>query len=100
MIKRRAVFNMSRVKSKNTKPEIQVRKFLHAIGFRFRLRVKNLAGHPDIVLPKHKTVTFVNDSFWHGHEGCKHFTMPKTNTDWWINKINGNKANDQGNYFP
>jgi DNA mismatch endonuclease (patch repair protein) len=88
-------YNMSRIKGKNTKPEMLVRKFLHANGFRYRLHVKNLPGKPDIVLPKYKTVIFVHGCFWHGHEGCKYFVVPKTRTEWWLNKINGNVENDQ-----
>jgi DNA mismatch endonuclease (patch repair protein) len=88
-------YNMSRIKGKNTKPEMLVRKFLHAHGFRYRLHVKNLPGKPDIVLPKYKTVIFVHGCFWHGHEGCKYFVVPKTRTEWWLNKINGNVENDQ-----
>jgi len=87
-------FNMSRIKGKNTKPEILVRKFLHANGFRYRLHVKNLPGKPDIVLPKYKTVVFVHGCFWHGHAHCKYFVVPKTRTDWWLNKINSNITND------
>jgi DNA mismatch endonuclease, patch repair protein len=87
-------YNMSRIKGKNTKPEMLVRKFLHANGFRYRLHVKDLPGKPDIVLPKYKTVVFVHGCFWHGHEHCKYFKVPKTRTDWWLNKINGNIAND------
>lgn len=86
---------MSQIKGKNTKPEMLVRKFLHAHGFRYRLHVKNLPGKPDIVLPKYKTVIFVHGCFWHGHEGCKYFVIPKTRTDWWLNKINSNIANDR-----
>ena len=85
---------MSRIKGKDTKPELLVRKFLHAHGFRYRLHVKGLPGKPDIVLPKYKTVIFVNGCFWHGHEGCKYYIVPKTRTEWWLNKINGNIAND------
>jgi DNA mismatch endonuclease (patch repair protein) len=87
-------YNMSRIRSKNTKPEMLVRKFLHAHGFRYRLHVKNLPGKPDIVLPKYKTVIFVHGCFWHGHKHCKYFVVPKTKTDWWLAKINGNIAND------
>jgi DNA mismatch endonuclease (patch repair protein) len=87
-------YNMSRIKGKNTKPEMLVRKFLHANGFRYRLHDKKLPGKPDIVLPKYKTVIFVHGCFWHGHEGCKYYVVPKTKTEWWLNKINGNKAND------
>jgi DNA mismatch endonuclease, patch repair protein len=87
-------YNMSRIKGKDTKPEMLVRKFLHAHGYRYRLHVKNLPGKPDIVLPKYKTVIFVNGCFWHGHEGCKYYVVPKTKTEWWLNKINGNISND------
>lgn len=85
---------MSQIKSRNTKPEMLVRKFLHANGFRYRLHVKNLPGKPDIVLPKYKTVIFVHGCFWHGHEHCKYYVVPKTRTEWWLAKINFNIAND------
>ena len=85
---------MSRIKGKNTKPELLVRKFLFANGYRYRLHVKNLPGKPDIVLPKYKTVIFVHGCFWHGHANCKYYVVPKTNTDWWLQKINGNIAKD------
>jgi DNA mismatch endonuclease (patch repair protein) len=88
-------YNMSRIRSKDTKPEMLVRKFLHANGFRFRLHDKKLPGKPDIVLPKYKTVIFVNGCFWHGHEGCKYFVVPKTRTGWWLEKIGRNKENDK-----
>ena len=81
---------MSMIKGKNTKPEMLVRRFLHAKGFRYRLHAKNLPGKPDIVLPKYKTVIFVHGCFWHGHQMCKYFVIPKTNTVFWLNKINGN----------
>ena len=87
-------YNMSRIKGKNTKPEMLVRKYLFAHGFRYRLHSKKLPGKPDIVLPKYKTVIFVHGCFWHGHKDCKYFVVPKTRTDWWLNKINGNKANE------
>jgi DNA mismatch endonuclease, patch repair protein len=87
-------YNMSRIRSSNTKPEMLVRKFLHAQGFRYRLHVKNMPGKPDIVLPKYKTVIFVHGCFWHGHEGCRYYAVPKTRTEWWLNKINTNIAND------
>ncbi len=87
-------YNMSRIKGKNTKPEMLVRKFLHANGFRYRLHDKKLPGKPDIVLPKYKTVIFVHGCFWHGHEGCKYYTVPKTRTEWWEEKINGNIVKD------
>lgn len=90
-------YNMSRIKAKNTKPELIVRKFLHKNGFRYRIHVKDLPGKPDIVLPKYKTVIFVQGCFWHGHGNCDYFVVPRTRTDWWLNKINKNIANDQTN---
>ena len=87
-------YNMSRIRAKNTKPEMLVRKFLHAQGFRFKLHDKKLPGKPDIVLPKYKTVIFIHGCFWHGHKGCKYFVVPKTRTEWWLKKINSNIAND------
>lgn len=91
-------YNMSQIKGKDTKPEILVRKYLFSKGFRYRLHSKYLPGKPDIVLPKYKTVIFVNGCFWHGHENCKKFVIPKTKTDWWLVKINRNKTNDRQNY--
>jgi len=91
-------YNMSLIKSKNTKPEILVRKFLFANGFRYRLNDKKLPGKPDIVLPKYKTVIFVNGCFWHGYENCKYFKLPNTRTEWWKDKIDKNKDNDFKNY--
>jgi DNA mismatch endonuclease (patch repair protein) len=87
-------YNMSRIRSKDTKPEMQVRRFLHKSGFRFRLHVKDLPGKPDIVLPKYKTVIFVHGCFWHGHDGCGKAALPTTRTDWWKEKINRNIQND------
>ena len=87
-------FNMSLIKGKNTKPEIMVRKFLFANGFRFRVHDKRLSGKPDIVLTKYKTAIFVHGCFWHGHEKCKYFVVPKTNTEWWLDKINKTKSHD------
>ena len=87
-------YNMSQIKGKNTKPEMLVRKFLHATGFRYRLHSKNLPGKPDIILPKYKTVIFVHGCFWHGHKMCKYFVLPETNTSFWLNKINGNISRD------
>jgi DNA mismatch endonuclease, patch repair protein len=87
-------YNMSRIRSKDTKPEILVRKFLHKNGFRYRLHVKDMPGKPDMVLPKYKTVVFIHGCFWHGHDGCKYYVVPKTRTEWWLNKINGNINND------
>lgn len=88
-------YNMSRIKGKNTKPEILVRKFLFSKGFRYRLHVKNLPGKPDIVLPKYKTIIFINGCFWHGHENCKYYVIPKTRTEWWIQKIIDTQTHDQ-----
>jgi DNA mismatch endonuclease (patch repair protein) len=88
-------YNMSRIRSKNTKPEETVRKALFAAGFRYRKNDKRLLGHPDIVLPKYKTVIFVNGCFWHGHEGCRYFIWPKTNKEYWMEKINGNVERDK-----
>lgn len=87
-------YNMSRIKGKNTKPEMLVRRFLFANGYRYRLNVKTLPGKPDIVLPKYKTVIFINGCFWHGHEGCRYFVIPKTRTEWWIEKITGTQKRD------
>lgn len=88
-------YNMSQIKGKNTKPEILVRKHLHSKGFRYRLHDKSLPGKPDIVLKKYKTVIFVNGCFWHGHEGCKYFILPKTRTEWWKDKIFKTKERDK-----
>jgi DNA mismatch endonuclease, patch repair protein len=92
--KKQRSFNMSRIRSSNTQPELLVRKFLFAQGYRYRINVKNLPGKPDIVLPKHRTIIFVHGCFWHGHANCKYFKIPKTRTEWWNNKINTNKTND------
>ena len=86
---------MSRIRSKNTKPELIVRSVLHRMGYRFRLHRKDLPGKPDIVLPKYKTVIFVHGCFWHGHSGCKRGNIPKTNKNYWIPKINKNKDRDR-----
>ena len=91
-------YNMSRIRNKDTKPEEIVRKYLFAQGFRYRKNDKKLPGKPDIVLPKYKTVIFVNGCFWHKHEGCKYFVWPKNNEAFWRNKINGNVAHDDKVY--
>ena len=85
---------MSRIKSKDTKPELIVRRYLHAHGYRYRINVKRLPGTPDLVLRKYKTVIFINGCFWHGHEGCKYFVMPKSNSQFWQKKIERNKQRD------
>lgn len=90
-------YNMSRIQSKNTKPEMLVRRFLHGKGLRFRLHKKELPGKPDIVLPKYKTAIFVQGCFWHGHEGCRYFILPGTRTEWWLAKINRTKELDKQN---
>lgn len=87
-------YNMSQIRSKNTKPEVTLRKELFANGFRFRIHAKDLPGKPDIVLKKYQTVIFVHGCFWHGHKDCKYFVVPKTRTEWWMNKITGNQQND------
>lgn len=81
---------MSHIRGTNTKPEILVRQFLFRHGFRFRIYRKDLPGKPDIVLPKYKTAIFINGCFWHGHSGCKYATIPKTNYEFWLDKITGN----------
>lgn len=88
-------YNMSRIKGKNTKPEEIVRKYLFSKGFRYRKNDKRLPGTPDIVLPKYKTVIFVNGCFWHGHESCKYFVWPKNNADFWKKKIEDNISRDK-----
>lgn len=90
-------YNMSRIRSKNTKPEEMVRKYLFSQGFRYRKNDTRLPGKPDIVLPKYKTVIFVNGCFWHKHENCKYFVWPKTNEDFWRTKISANVSRDQEN---
>ena len=85
---------MSRIRSKDTKPEMVVRRHLHALGFRYRLHVSKLPGRPDIVLPKWRTVIFVNGCFWHRHEGCKIATMPKSNVEFWTAKFQRNVERD------
>ena len=91
-------YNMSRIRSTNTKPELLVRHFLFANGFRYRLNVSRLPGKPDIVLKKHNTVIFINGCFWHGHEGCRYYVIPKTRTEWWLGKINRTKNRDATAY--
>ncbi|MCM1330256.1 MAG: very short patch repair endonuclease [Ruminococcus sp.] len=90
-------YNMSQIRSVNTKPEETVRKFLFSRGFRYRKNDRRFPGKPDIVLPKYRTVIFVNGCFWHGHNGCRYFVMPKSNTDYWKNKIERNIVRDRKN---
>lgn len=85
---------MSRIRSKATKPEMLVRKWLWAHGYRYMLNVKSVPGKPDIVMRKYRTAIFVNGCFWHGHEGCKQFVLPKTNIAFWQDKIERNRTRD------
>ena len=87
--------NMAAIHSANTKPEMIVRKYLFVHGFRYRLNHPRLPGRPDIVLRIYRTCIFINGCFWHGHEGCKYYVIPKTNTEFWANKINRNIARDK-----
>ena len=89
---------MSRIKSKNTKPEMIVRRWLWKQGYRYRLNVSQLPGRPDIVLPRYSTVIFVNGCFWHAHEGCDKYRVPSTNADFWQAKFKRNRERDQRNY--
>lgn len=86
---------MSHIRAKNTKPEVLVRQYLHAAGFRFRIHVKKLPGCPDVVLPKYHTCIFVNGCFWHGHIGCRYATRPKSNAEFWQTKIHNNIRRDE-----
>ena len=86
---------MRQVKGANTKPEIRVRRWLHAQGYRFRLHRADLPGKPDIVLPKYKTVIFVHGCYWHGHPGCKHADLPSSNREYWEKKIGRNIERDR-----
>ena len=95
LTKEKRSWNMSRIKSKDTKPEMQVRSALHRAGYRFRLHVKDLPGKPDIVLPKYKTVIFVHGCFWHRHKGCPEASMPSTNQDFWKEKFRQNVKRDK-----
>ena len=86
---------MSHIHSASTKPEVKLRKELWRKGFRYRKNDKRLPGSPDIVLPKHRTVIFIHGCFWHGHNGCKYYAIPKTNTDFWIEKVSRNQRRDE-----
>lgn len=94
----RRSWNMSRIKGKNTKPELMVRSLLHKMGYRFRIHRKDLPGKPDIVLPKYKMVFFVNGCFWHRHEGCKYASTPKSRVAFWNNKFKKTIERDKLNY--
>lgn len=86
---------MAAIHGKDTKPEMIVRRFLWRRGFRYRLNHPRLPGKPDVVMRKYKTCIFVNGCFWHGHDGCPHYTVPKTNTQFWVEKVRRNKERDQ-----
>ena len=86
---------MSAIRSKNTKPELIVRKYLWNMGFRYRLNHPRLPGKPDVVLRRYRTCIFINGCFWHGHEGCKYFVMPKSRIDFWEAKIKRNQERDK-----
>lgn len=88
-------YNMSRIRGKNTKPEVKLRSLLHRAGFRFRIHDSRLPGKPDIVLPKYRSVVFVNGCFWHRHEGCKYCTNPSTRKDFWDKKFSDTVQRDR-----
>jgi DNA mismatch endonuclease, patch repair protein len=91
--------NMSRIRARDTKPELVVRRFLFAKGFRYKLHDKSLPGKPDLVFSKYKKVLFVNGCYWHGHSNCKYFVIPKTKTQWWTEKITRNRERDKRNFL-
>ncbi|MCH5238482.1 MAG: DNA mismatch endonuclease Vsr, partial [Muribaculaceae bacterium] len=86
---------MAAIKGKDTKPEMIVRKYLHSLGYRYGLHNKKLPGSPDLVLRKYKTVIFIHGCFWHGHEGCKYYRLPKSNVEFWQDKITRNRQRDR-----
>lgn len=88
-------YAMSQVHSASTKPEVRLRHALWKQGFRYKVNDRSLPGSPDIVLPKYRSVIFVHGCFWHGHKGCKNYTVPKTNTDFWVAKVARNQERDQ-----
>jgi len=90
-------FNMSRIRSRDTAPEEAVRKYLFSMGFRYRKNDRRYPGKPDIVLPKYKTVIFINGCFWHMHEGCRYAVLPKSNTEFWTPKLRKNRERDARN---
>ncbi len=87
--------NMAAIRSSDTKPEMLVRRYLHSMGWRYGLHNKSLPGSPDIVMRRFKTVIFVHGCFWHGHENCKYYRLPKSNTEFWRDKVNNNRARDE-----
>jgi DNA mismatch endonuclease (patch repair protein) len=94
---KRRSWNMSRIRGKNTKPELVLRSLLHRAGFRFRLHSKDLPGRPDIVLPRYRTAIFVHGCFWHRHDGCRNATMPSTRQEFWSEKLGKNVERDTRN---
>jgi len=86
---------MAKVRNRNTEPEIRVRRAAHSIGLRFRLHRRDLPGSPDLVFPKHRVTIFVHGCFWHQHPGCKRASVPKSRTDFWIAKLEQNRARDK-----
>jgi DNA mismatch endonuclease (patch repair protein) len=92
--KEKRSYNMSRIRSKDTKPELLVRKHLFASGFRYRLHDKKLPGKPDIILPKYNTIILIHGCFWHSHQNCRYAVMPKSNVDYWSDKISKNLNRD------
>lgn len=88
-------WNMSRIRGKDTKPELTVRSLLHSMGYRFRLKNAALPGKPDIILPRHKAVIFVHGCFWHRHKGCRHTYTPKSKTEFWQRKFDSNVCRDK-----
>lgn len=96
--KEKRSYNMSRIKGRDTKPEVSVRKYLFSKGFRYRVNDKRFPGHPDILLPKYKAAVFINGCFWHVHEGCNYFVWPENNREFWHKKLMGNAERDKRNY--
>jgi DNA mismatch endonuclease (patch repair protein) len=88
---------MRHIRSKDSKPEIRVRQFLHALGYRFRLHRRELPGNPDIVLPRHRLVIFVHGCFWHQHPGCRHARIPRTREEYWLPKLTRTQERDEEN---
>lgn len=97
LTRERRSWNMSRIRARNTGPELRLRSLLHREGFRFRLHAKRLPGSPDIVLPKYRTVIFIHGCFWHRHPGCRNATMPSTRQEFWREKLDGNVSRDLRN---
>jgi DNA mismatch endonuclease (patch repair protein) len=97
LTKKHRSWNMGRVHCKDTKPELFVRSILHRNGFRFRVHLNSLPGKPDIVLPKYKTVVFVHGCFWHRHKHCSDATVPKSSTEFWVEKFSNNIKRDKRN---